>query len=103
MNARVEKARLYIEEHFAEVVTIHDLGVQSELSPFHLIRAFQKEYGVSPHEYLVQVRVEEARKLLQTGLPIVQVAHNTGFSDQSHLTRWFKTRLGITPGRYRKL
>lgn len=103
MNPSLPKIRRYIEEHFAEEIRIDDLREISRLSPFHLIRTFHKEYGVSPHEYLIRVRVEAARKMLKNGLPIIQVAQNAGFSDQSHLTRWFKTHVGITPGRYRKL
>jgi AraC-like DNA-binding protein len=55
---------------------------------------------VPPYRYLELVRVERARRLLQRGVRISEIAFTTGFSDQSHLTRQFKRVLGVTPGSY---
>lgn len=98
----VRRAREYIKAHYADNITTEELSRVSALSPFHLIRVFRDEVGVPPHIYLTQVRVARARELLRVGRAIAQVAFDTGFADQSHLTRRFKRIVGVTPGQYRK-
>ncbi|MBI1877856.1 MAG: helix-turn-helix transcriptional regulator, partial [Chloroflexi bacterium] len=72
----------------------------SNLSPFHLLRAFRAELGLPPHAYLTQIRIERAKALLAQGWPVAQVAFETGFADQSHLTKRFKGIVGVAPGQY---
>ena len=57
---------------------------------------------MSPHAYLVRLRLEHAGELIRRGRPLVDAALETGFSDQSHLTRLFKTHYGVTPGEFRR-
>ncbi|RSS81010.1 AraC family transcriptional regulator [Streptomyces sp. WAC06614] len=68
--------------------------------PAHLVRSFSAAFGIAPHQYLMSRRVDRARRLLLDGVPAGEVAHRTGFYDQSHLTRHFKRVVGTTPGRY---
>ena len=68
---------------------------------FHLARAFRLAYGVSPHAYLVQIRLTHARRLLTLGERPAAVAAACGFADQSHLGRWFRRAYGLTPSAYR--
>lgn len=96
----IKKARLYLEEHYAENVSLDELAWHTGLSPFYLLRVFQRTVGLSPHVYLTQVRIRQARKLLRAGMPIAEVALNVGFVDQSHLTRSFKRTVGVPPGQY---
>lgn len=96
----VRRVREYVETHYAENVSLDQLAAIADLSPFHLLRLFQQEMGLSPHLYLTQMRIARAKSLLAFGLPIAQVALETGFVDQSHLTRQFKRHAGITPGQY---
>lgn len=91
----------YLAQNYAHAVSLDDLSRLSGLSPFHLLRAFRKEAGLPPHEFLVAVRVERAKHLLRRRVPIARVAHEVGFADQSHFTRVFKRIVGVTPGRYR--
>jgi AraC-like DNA-binding protein len=97
----VQRVRNYLRENYAENVTIAHLAQVAHLSPFHLNRVFCAEVGVPPHQYQTQARVAHASRLLAQGMPIVQVAAVTGFTDQSHLTRHFKRLMRVTPGRYR--
>jgi AraC-like DNA-binding protein len=97
---RVALARSYLEAHLEENVNLDELARLTNLSPFHLLRLFQRETGLPPHAYLTQVRVSRAKHLLTAGMPLPQVAQASGFSDQSHLTRHFKRLVGVTPGRY---
>lgn len=97
----VDRVREYLEAHYASNPSLEELGAIANLSPFHLLRSFRKQVGLPPHEYLNQVRLWQARRLLSAGQAIAQVAQETGFADQSHLTRQFKRMLGVTPGQYR--
>jgi AraC-like DNA-binding protein len=97
----VTRAREYIESCYQEEISIKELSSTANLSPFHLIRVFGKEMGLPPHAYLTQVRVRRAKDLIANGWEISSAALETGFVDQSHLTRHFKRILGITPGKFR--
>jgi AraC-like DNA-binding protein len=97
----VQRLKEYIESHYADDLTLDQLLQLTNLSRFHLVRVFQATVGVPPHAYLRQVRIRHAKALLATGVSIAEVALATGFSDQSHLNRWFKRLCGFTPGQYR--
>lgn len=81
---------------------LEELAGLVDCTPYHLIRFFKKAAGLTPHAYLVQLRLEKARQLLNAGCSIVDAALETGFTDQSHLTRHFKNKFGIPPGLYRR-
>jgi AraC-like DNA-binding protein len=97
----VERARAYLEAHYADEVSVAKLAAEVGVSPFHLIRTFQRTVGLSPHRYQTALRVQAAHAALRSELPIAQIAVETGFYDQSHLTRCFKRALGAAPGQYR--
>ena len=73
------------------------------LSKSTLLRAFTKSKGVTPYSYLQNIRIGEAKKLLEQGLPPVEAALQTGFSDQSHFTNYFNRYIGVSPGVYREI
>ncbi len=97
----VAVVRAFVEAHFAERITLPTLAAAAGLSPFHLVRVFQRAAGVPPHAYLESVRIQQAQRLLMRGLPPAQVAYEVGFSSQSHFTSRFQRIIGVTPGRYR--
>lgn len=99
-HAVVQQVRDYLNAHYADAVSLAQLAQIANLQPLRLLRLFQRAVGLPPHTYLIQVRVARAKALLSVGLPIAQVAHDTGFTDQSHLNRHFKRRVGVTPGQY---
>ncbi|WP_352889403.1 AraC family transcriptional regulator [Mesorhizobium sp. M1305] len=96
----VRLAKQYIEEHFAAACSLTELSEIANLSPFYFLRTFQRSVGMPPHAYLRQVRTMHAKQLMETGIPICDVAAQIGFADQSHLTRQFSRILGVTPGAY---
>jgi AraC-like DNA-binding protein len=99
-TAALRRVRDLLETEFARTITIGELAREAELSTFHLIRVFRAAFGLPPYKYLELVRIQQARRLIRHGFPLTHVVHATGFSDQSHLTRYFKRIVGVTPGRY---
>ena len=81
-------------------VTLRELADLAGISPYHLLRLFREAFGLPPHAYLIQARVERAKRALCGGASIVDAALGAGFVDQSHLTRYFKRLTGVTPGLY---
>jgi AraC family transcriptional regulator len=80
-------------------LTVEYLARQVDLSPAHFARAFKETTGQAPHRYLLTLRLEWARRLLDAPNPVLsEIAQRTGFSDQSHFTRLFKREFGTTPG-----
>ncbi len=96
----VRRVRQYLDAYYGENVSLDDLARLAGLSPFHLSRVFAREVGLPPHTYLTGVRVDHAKRLLLAGHPAAAAARETGFVDQSHLTRHFKRIVGVTPGQY---
>jgi AraC-like DNA-binding protein len=96
----VRRVREYLEQHFAENLTLDRLAQLVHLSPYHLLRSFRKTIGLPPHAYVLQLRVAAAKHALRQGMPIADVATHVGFADQSHLTRQFKRHVGVPPGHY---
>jgi AraC-like DNA-binding protein len=96
----IRQARQYIEDHFAENVSLQSLAEHVSLSPYYLLRAFRTEIGMPPYAYLESVRIWHTQRLIRAGLPLAEVAAEAGFSSQSHMTRQFKKIIGVTPGQY---
>jgi AraC-like DNA-binding protein len=100
----VRLVRQIIDDGYAEPART-SLAMISErcgVTPFHIVRVFTRSVGISPHRYLVQVRVRRAQELLARGVAPSFVAAMTGFADQSHLTTQFKRYVGTTPGSYQR-
>jgi len=95
-----QRVRRYLQDRLDRNVSLDELARAAALSPFHLARAFTAEVGVPPHIYHLQVRLARAADLLAAGMPVAAVAAETGFCDQSHLTRAFRSRYGVTPGNF---
>jgi AraC-like DNA-binding protein len=98
----IARVRDAIEQRYAESLMLTDLAQIARFSTYHLIRAFRAAMGLTPHAYLVDVRVRRARDLLRLGVAPVEVALRVGFADQAHLTRAFKARIGVAPGAYQR-
>lgn len=93
----------FIRQHFAEPIDLEQLCKCSGLSKSSLLRAFTKSKGVTPYRYLQTIRINEAKKLLEKGVPPMEVAIQTGFADQSHFTNFFTMFIGLAPGAYREI
>ena len=93
----------YMEEHFAESITLDDLLSMTDFGKSYLLRCFTRQVGVSPYRYLQTVRLSKAKKFLEEGIPPIEAADMAGFSDQSHFTNFFKEFIGLTPKQYQRI
>jgi AraC family transcriptional regulator len=91
-----------VEYRFAGGIGLDELASEACLSPFHFSRLFQKATGLSPHRYVTERRVREAkRKLAEGRLSLVEIALESGFGSQSNFNRIFRKHTGLTPGQFR--
>lgn len=103
MSGSIQQAFSYINEHFAEKISLEDVAEASSLSRTYLSRYFKKMTGQTLFNYIQQTRIKYASYLLQTGqTSITQIALDCGFDSVSYFNRIFKKYYGITPGQYRK-
>ncbi|MEU3015990.1 MULTISPECIES: AraC family transcriptional regulator [unclassified Nocardiopsis] len=98
----VALARELLAARLVDPPTLEELATHTGLGPFALARAFRAAYGLPPHAYLNQMRVDRARSLLLRGRRAGEVAVEVGFADQSHLTRHFRRHLGVPPVAYQR-
>lgn len=99
----IEAACLFMEEHYTEHISLEQLCRCSTLSKSTLLRAFIKSKGVTPYRYLQSIRVGKAKTLLESGARPMEAALQTGFSDQSHFTKFFQMYIGLSPAAYRQI
>jgi AraC family transcriptional regulator len=94
----------YLQSHLDEDLTLRRLSDVLQMSPYHFARAFKQSTGLSPHQYLLEQRVERAKTMLEGNRQsIAEIAYLLGFPSQSHFTVIFRKTAGLTPGAYRKL
>mgnify|MGYP001027934724 CR=1 FL=1 len=99
----LQRAIAHIESHYVDEITTADLARLAGLSVPHFNRLFRKVLRLSPMEYILSLRVQEAQRLLSTTqLPLGGIAARTGFYDQSHFTKRFRKVTGLTPLQYRR-
>lgn len=93
----------YINSHLHQNLNLDEIAAIAQLSPYHFLRLFNQKMGITPHQYILQRRIEKAKHLLQhSEQGIADIAMRTGFCDQSHLTRCFKRIFGVTPKQFQK-
>jgi AraC family transcriptional regulator len=92
-----------IQARLCQELSLEVLAQQAGFSPYHFARLFRQTTGESPHQFVLRQRIERAQRLLQeTNVPLAQIALESGFANQSHLTQTFKRQLGLTPRAYRQ-
>lgn len=98
----IEYAANYLREHYEHDVSLDELSYVTGLSKYSLVRSFASYYNLTPHAYLINVRINTAKELLQKGDTIVDTSIKSGFYDQSHFTRTFQRYVGMTPSAYKR-
>lgn len=101
-NRQLQQVLDYIEAHLDCEIKLIDLAQLLDMSSFHFSRLFKQSIGLSPHQYLIQQRVERAKRLLkQSDRLIIDIALECGFNSHSHLSKQFRQLTGMTPKVYR--
>ncbi|CAD6518047.1 HTH-type transcriptional activator RhaR [Paraburkholderia sabiae] len=97
------RLRDYIDQNLTQPLTLGELAVVANLSEFHLARMFRTSFGLPPHAWIAQQRLERARTLLRTtALPLVDIAMQCGYANTSHFSHRFRQGVGVTPAVYRQ-
>lgn len=94
--------RDHLHDRMADDIGLDELARVAGVDRFRLTRQFTKAFGLSPHAYLVRLRLRAARRLLATGATVADVAAAVGFADQSHLGRWFQRAYRLSPVAYQR-
>ena len=98
-----QRAIDYIQAHLGRELGLTEVSQLVGLSQYHFVRQFKKSVGITPHQYVMQQRVEMAKRMLKRQtIPLSDIAFDCGFSNQSHLGRVFKRYTGTTPKRYQQ-
>lgn len=101
---KIEAVTSFMRENYFAKIAIDDLASKCYYSKFHFIRFFKRQLGISPYEYLTNIRINKAKELLYlTQLSLSEIAEKTGFSDSKNFITNFRVSTSMTPGKYRKL
>lgn len=97
-----ERVRDYLHAHVCEEVSLDDLSQVAHMSKYHLLRCFRDYFGMTPHQYWQNYRINRAKEALELGMPLADVAFTFGFTDLSYFNRRFKPMFGLTPYQFRR-
>lgn len=100
---RLHRVRDYLDANRFSHVGSDKLEDVAGLDRYTIARQFRRQFGTSPHRYLLMRRLASARERISLGEPLADIAADTGFADQAHFTRHFKKAYGMTPGRWAQL
>lgn len=102
-NWQERRLRAYIDENLQETIPIAALALLAKLSVTHFSRAFKRSFGLTPHAYIIAMRLDRALDLiLRTDKSLVEVSYEVGFADQAHLCKMFRRRFQCSPGAWRR-
>lgn len=100
-DALFEQVRDYLHSQLTGDISLDELSKMVHLSKYHFLRCFRDYFGMTPHKYWQNYRLNQARKAIASGMPIADAMYHFGFSDLSYFNRCFKPSFGTTPSRYR--
>jgi len=102
LPSALKDASYYIQKNYADKLIIDDIAARYGMDKFKFIRLFKKQTGLTPISYLLLERINRAKLLIAANMPIVEVALETGFYDQSHFIHYFKKYIGVAPLTYKQ-
>jgi AraC family transcriptional regulator len=103
LHDSIDKAKRFIAENYSDDISLEDIAKASHISPFHFSRVFKGNTNFTPHQFLLEVRLFNARKLLlDSTLNVTDVGYSSGFSNPDYFVTLFKKKNGLTPSEFRK-
>lgn len=100
---RLNRVIAFVDANISLDLCVPTLATVAGMSPYYFSRVFKQSTGLTPHRYVLQRRMEQAKQLLEKkSVSLLHVAHRVGFADQSQFTRVFHKMVGTTPSQYRK-
>ena len=99
---RIVRAKLFIDNHYAEKIDLDNIADEAYFSKFHFIRLFKNIYGKTPHHYLTQVRIDNAKYLLTKNISVSYVCFLAGFDSVTSFSGLFKKLVGLTPSAFQQ-
>jgi AraC-like DNA-binding protein len=99
---RIVQAKLFIDQHYAGMIDLDDIAGEASFSKFHFIRLFKSIYGKTPHQHLIAVRVEQAKQLLKTSMPVNEVCYAVGFDSPASFSLLFKRIVHSSPSAWQQ-
>lgn len=102
-SSRIARIEEILREHAVDGISLEEVAAHVGWSQWHIVRSFKKAKGVSPHAFLLDCRLRQAKSLIDAGEPLAMASAAAGFVDQSHLTRHFVRAYGFTPGSYQAI
>lgn len=100
--AVIAQIKDFLDENYARSISLEELSQMAHCSAIHLNRLFAAQYHIAIHQYLLELRLEEARRLLQNGFSPGETATRTGFSDQRYFSRFFRMKTGFSPTEFKQ-
>lgn len=102
-HKEIQTVKNFMKVNYHKNITLDDLVELIHINKFYLIRIFKQEVGMSPIDYLIHVRIDEAQKMLRnTNIAIADIAHLVGFQSPSHFSKTFRELSNMTPSQYRR-
>jgi AraC-like DNA-binding protein len=100
----IEKAKEYITRHFTSDISLAEIADYCNVSPFHFSRIFKTFTSISPHQFLLSIRLKNSELLLkETALPVADIAFTSGFNSIEHFTAAFRQKYKTPPAKYRAI
>jgi len=97
---RLVQAKLFIDSHYAEPIDLDAIADEAYFSKFHFIKQFKQIYRLTPHQYLIALRIEKAQELLKAGRGVSEACYRVGFESLPSFSGLFKRVTGVTPSAY---
>ncbi|MDW3193844.1 MAG: AraC family transcriptional regulator [Cytophagales bacterium] len=99
---RIVRAKMFIDEHFAEDIDIDNIADEASFSKYHFIRTFKTIYGITPRKYLISKRVDKAQEMLKAGSTVTETCFKVGFQSLTTFSGLFKKNVGMKPLQFQK-
>ncbi len=99
---RIVQAKLYIDVHFSEAIDLNNIADTAYFSKYHFLRLFKSIYGTTPHQYLIRVRMDNAKRLLEQNYSVSDTCFAVGFDSLSSFSGLFRRHVKLSPSAYQQ-